>query len=326
MPDKVTDIVLAAERLRAGDVVAFPTETVYGLGAVAFDPRAVERVFAIKGRPANNPLIVHVTGPEMARAIVAPGAWTDAADRLARAFWPGGEHAGPLSIVLPKSDRIPPIVTGGGPNVAVRCPEHPVALALLFELQLPLVGPSANPSGSISPTTAEHVRAAFNDQVPVLDGGPCRAGIESTVISLAGPRPRILRPGLVTAEAIARILGEEIENAAPQPQPGAPLDAPGLLPRHYAPRTRARLLDLNALLDELRHAPHARRVILSHSLSDAANIITLPTDPESYAHRLYAALREADARALDEILIERPTGAHPHWRAILDRLTRATAD
>ena len=177
MEPAIKDIKEAASRLRDGGVVAFPTETVYGLGADAFSDAAVSRVFALKGRPSRNPLIVHVSGPLMAKRVTAT--WPVEAQRLADAFWPG-----PLSIVLPKRPEVPDIVTGGmgSASVAVRCPDHPTALALLYEFGSPLVGPSANLSGSISPTTAAHVRAAFSEQdVLVLDGGPCATGIESTV-------------------------------------------------------------------------------------------------------------------------------------------------
>ncbi|MEO1128210.1 MAG: L-threonylcarbamoyladenylate synthase, partial [Planctomycetota bacterium] len=220
---------LAVRTLRAGDVVAFPTETVYGLGADARNADAVRRVFALKGRPSNNPLIVHVADIEMARTVVRT--WTPHAMELATRHWPG-----PLTLVLERTDGIPDVVTGGGSTVAVRCPDHPAALELLRAFGGPLVAPSANLSGTISPTTAAHVRAAFED-VLVLDGGPCRAGIESTVVSLIDAPPRVLRPGALPPEQLG--IGTD---AAP-PTQGGPLPSPGMLDRHYAPRTPLHLFD-----------------------------------------------------------------------------------
>ncbi len=328
-----TELVLAAaQRLRVGGVVAFPTETVYGLGADALNPVAVAEVYELKGRPTANPLIVHVSGPEMARTAVS--AWPDAADRLARAFWPG-----PLSLVLPKHDRVPAQVTARGPSVAVRCPDHPVALALLFEFAGPIVGPSANLSGQVSPTTSAHVRESFDEaRVMVLDGGPCRAGIESTVVSLlalaGGGRPRILRPGVIGAEQLSEVLGAPVD---PPASPAAPVGngaalSPGLLGRHYAPRTPVVLFDepqWPTVLDQVNRpvVVLARRARHLPDLRHAGRLITMPAEPEAYAARLYAALREADAAGAAVILVERPPPpeAGPVWHAIADRLNRAAA-
>jgi L-threonylcarbamoyladenylate synthase len=321
----------AAARLRAGGVVAFPTETVYGLGADALSEVAVARVFSLKGRPERNPMIVHVSGPEMARRVVAE--WTDRADRLARAFWPG-----PLTLVLRRAAALPGLVTGGGDTVGVRCPDHPAALALLMEFGGPLVGPSANPSGGVSPTTAAHVRGSFPEsEVMVLDGGPCAGGIESTVLSLVEPagRARILRPGLIGAPEISQVLGEHVAPFAPANHgASAPLPSPGLLSRHYAPRTPARLFDPSEWPEVLQRAGGSA-VVLAHSalgtphsaLGTPPTLIPMPRDPEGYARRLYAALREADAAGASIILIERPPhgGAGELWSAIADRLNRATA-
>jgi L-threonylcarbamoyladenylate synthase len=200
-----------------------------------------------------------------------------------------------------------------------------VALALLFELQLPLVGPSANLSGAVSPTTAEHVRESFGDEVFVLDGGACRAGIESTVLSMVGGEARVLRPGLVSARAIAEVLGREVVVGG-EVSSGRALASPGLLARHYAPRTPSRLMELDAILEEMRMAPRLSRVIVSHSLGGAANVVELPPDAEGYARGLYAALREADARGVEAILIERPRFVGSAWEAIRDRLGRATVE
>ena len=326
MSTALVPIVEAAERLRTGGVVAFPTETVYGLGADAFNVAAVARVYELKGRPSINPLIVHVSGPEMTQRVVAPGAWDARAASLSRAFWPG-----PLSIVVARSAKLPEIITAGAPTVAVRCPDHPVTLALLFEFGGPLVGPSANVSGHVSPTRAEHVRDAFNPgDVFVLEGGACRGGIESTVVSLTGPCARILRMGLVTPDEISRVLGETVDvpdTASGTASPDRPLQSPGQLARHYAPRTPARLVEENVLRDELRKFAPRRAVVLSRrlmTLEPPHALIHMPTDPEPYAAALYSALREADAQRADEILIEMPPTDGHLWRAIADRLTRAT--
>lgn len=326
MSEAAHDIRTAAELLRNGRLVAFPTETVYGLGADAFNESAVRAVFEIKGRPPINPLIVHVSGPEMARRVVAD--WPDRADALAREFWPG-----PLTIVLPRAKGrvgLPAVITAGGPNVAVRCPDHPVALALLFEFGAPLVGPSANPSGTVSPTTAAHVRAGFpGPEVFVLDGGACRGGIESTVLSLAGDVPRILRPGLVNAAEIERVLGERVEVAGAAAAPGEQLESPGLLARHYAPRTPARLFDSRDWPGVLDEDHGVRAAVLTFGRRDvpAPHVgFEMPTHAEEYAARLYASLREADAAGAERVLIERPPNDSALWEAIADRLLRATAE
>ncbi|MFN0131790.1 MAG: L-threonylcarbamoyladenylate synthase [Phycisphaerales bacterium] len=327
------EIALAVDRLRRGLLVAFPTETVYGLGADALSSAAVERVFALKGRPANNPLIVHVSGIAMARRVVA--SWPADAETLARRFWPG-----PLTLVLPKSACVPAAVTASGPNVAVRCPEHHLTLALLEAFGKPLVGPSANPSGFVSPTTAEHVRGAFDSEsVFVLDGGPCSVGIESTVLSLATPEPTVLRPGMVSADELAGALGRHVHAAPHAPAAtsagiadaeagGAtePMPSPGLLPSHYAPRTRAILVTPAEL--SARLGATARAVLLTHTGLRAPpphTVIDLPSLAPDYAARLYAALRDADTAGALVILIERPETAGHAWDAIRDRLRRATA-
>ncbi|MFN0011326.1 MAG: L-threonylcarbamoyladenylate synthase [Phycisphaerales bacterium] len=339
------DLVAAAARLRAGGVVAFPTETVYGLGADALNADAVERVFALKGRPAHNPLIVHVDGAAMAQRVVA--AWPDAAERLARAFWPG-----PLTIVLPRGTDVPDNVVGGpgATTVAVRSPDHPTAAALLMLFGGPLVGPSANASGRVSPTAAAHVREAFNERdVLVLDGGACGTGIESTVVSLAGAQPCVLRRGVIGAEAIAGVLGITVVDATTTQQVGTagspspvPLTSPGMLPTHYAPLTRAALFDSWELIEELVEDGE-RIVALAYTVAAedegwadrGCTLVRMPVEARAYATRLYAALREADAvcgsgRA-DLIAIERPPVEGPDadatavWLAIADRLARATA-
>ncbi len=324
------EIAVAVSRLRSGGMVAFPTETVYGLGAPALDAAAVDRVFALKGRPANNPLIVHVSGIEMARRVVA--SWPRDAETLARAFWPG-----PLTLVLPKAPSVPPVVTAGGPNVAVRCPDHPLTLALLEVLGEPLVGPSANLSGRVSPTAAAHVAESFTPaQVFVLDGGPCRRGIESTVVTLAEPVPRVLRPGVIGAKEITDVLGHEVRGfdgaELPPASPAAPLESPGRLESHYAPLAPAVLVD-RAGLESLLRSARGRVAVLAHEPLDIRPPHTLermPTDASAYAAAIYAALRRADAGSPDVIAVLRPalTGGvdAPVWEAVLDRLRRATSD
>lgn len=320
------EIAIAIRRLREGGLVAFPTETVYGLGAIAFDERAVARVFELKGRPAANPLIVHVSGVGMARACVTD--WPERAEKLAREFWPG-----PLSIVLPRSARIPANVTGGGPNVAVRCPDHPLTLALLEALGAPLVGPSANTSGAVSPTCAEHVRESFTEEeVYVLDGGPCIGGIESTVLSLAGPVPVELRPGLITPEQIEAVIGVRPAKLVRGPAAPAegPLPSPGLLERHYAPRTPTVMVDGPGLAVAIARAA-GPAVILTHepvAVGGPHRVELLPADARAYASALYAALRRADRAGAGLIIIRRPPEGGPDaaiWSAILDRLSRAAA-
>lgn len=310
------NIAQAVTRLAAGGLVAFVTETVYGLGADAFNADAVKEVFKLKARATTNPLIVHVTGPEMASRVVAD--WPQIADVLAAAFWPG-----PLTLVLPKARNIPDIVTAGGPTVAVRCPDHPTALALIEAFDGPLVGPSANVSGQISPTTAEHVRASFTDEdLLVLDGGPCSGGIESTVLLLAGGVARILRPGLIGADEIRDVLGQGVSVVEGAPE-SAVVQSPGLIGRHYSPRTAMvlfRACDWPGVLEE-----GERVVVLTHEVRDVGRphfLIAMPREAEAYAARLYAALREADEMGADLIAVEEP-GEGGVWVAVLDRLGRA---
>src|SRR6185295_13526533 len=212
----------AAEIVRSGGLVAFPTETVYGLGANALDSAAVQKIFDIKGRPETSPLIVHVASVEMARRIVAE--WPPLADELARQWWPG-----PLTMVLSKHDSCPVNVTAGLPTVGVRMPNHPIALELIEAAGVPVAAPSANRFTGLSPTTADHVRAVFGNAIPVLDGGPCTVGIESTVVAIEGSKLKLLRPGMIS-------LGE-MERAA-APDAGASHPAPGMHEKHYSPRTR----------------------------------------------------------------------------------------
>ncbi|MFZ4429369.1 MAG: L-threonylcarbamoyladenylate synthase [Phycisphaerales bacterium] len=319
------ELAEAVERLQGGGLVAFPTETVYGLGADAFSDAAVEGVFRLKGRPGRNPLIVHVADVAMARTAVA--SWPLEAQRLAERYWPG-----PLTLVVPKADIVPPRVTAGASTVAVRCPDHPLTLALLRAFGRPLVGPSANPSGRVSPTAADHVRAYFAPrQVLVLDGGACRAGIESTVLSLADPTfPVVLRPGVISAAELAATLGRPVAAVDHHGAGAGPLAGPGMLPSHYAPGTPARLVNAAELAAALR-SPMPRVAALAigqpTDLRGPHVLIPMAADAPTYARNLYAALMRADAAGAERILIERPpTGdADPIWEAVLDRLHRATA-
>lgn len=311
----------------AGSLVAFPTETVYGLGADAFRADAVEAVFRLKGRPSANPLIVHVSGPEMARRVVAH--WPAEAERLAGAFWPG-----PLTLVLPRSSGLPDAVTASGPTVGVRCPDHPVALALIEASGTPLVGPSANPSGRISPTTADHVAAGFAETgLLIIDGGACRAGIESTVLDLTTTPARVLRLGVIGAEAIARVMGRPVAVGTDPASTGhtgstAPVASPGLLGPHYQPRTPVRLA--RSLSDE---SPTASDALIAWSLTvhpAGGVLLRIPADPAGYAAAIYAKLHQADLMDADRILVElpvrpeNPDDAAVH-DAVLERLRRASA-
>ncbi len=317
------DISRAVIRLAAGGLVAFPTETVYGLGADARNPSAVARVFELKGRPAHNPLIVHVSGPAMARRLVDH--WSEDAQRLAEAFWPG-----PLTLVLARSGEVNDLITGGGGTVALRAPDHPVALALIERFGSPLVGPSANPSGRVSPTTAQHVRDAFSpEDVMVLDGGACRAGIESSVVDLTEDPPRVLRPGLVSPQEIARVLGRPVARAGERGAVGV-ARSPGLLAQHYAPVAPATLYEIEQW-PELARAHAGERVVAlargSVPPAPGLTVIAMPRTAREYASRLYAALREADALRPSVIAIERPPERDAEdpdlWAAIEDRLSRA---
>jgi len=295
----------AAAVLRAGGLVAFPTETVYGLGANALDATAVGRIFAAKGRPATNPLIVHVA--EIAEAQTLVTTWPATARCLAERFWPG-----PLTLVLPRRPTVPDIVTAGGPTVALRVPAHPVARALLAEAKVPVAAPSANRSTQLSPTTAEHVFAGLDGRIDlVLDGGPCFGGIESTVIDLSGATPRLLRPGLLPLAELEAILGP-LERATTGDETAA-LPSPGMLARHYAPRT-----PLVCVETPPEPVPEGC-VVVRFGPGEL-----LPADPAAASALLYALLHELDGRGLRGIVVVLPPDA-PEWLAIRDRLARASS-
>lgn len=314
----------AARVLRAGGLVAFPTETVYGLGANALDAAAVQRIFAAKGRPSYNPLIVHVAHADAARALVR--AWPEAAERLARAFWPG-----PLTLVLPKQPQVPDAVTAGLPTVALRVPAHPVALALLESCALPLAAPSANRFTQLSPTTAAHVARSLGERVDViLDGGPTSVGIESTVLDLSEGEPLLLRPGTLPLDRIESVVGP-VRAPARAPAGEAPRRAPGMLDRHYAPRAELRLFESAAREAAAARAAQATAAggvvgaLLLHPLdAPVQHPLVMPPDPAEYARRLYAALHTLDERGCSLILVEWPP-ADAAWLGVRDRLQRAAA-
>ena len=321
----------AASLLRAGELVAFPTETVYGLGANALDERAVRRIFEAKGRPSYNPLIVHVGDIEQARRVAA--GWPAAAQRLAERFWPG-----PLTLVLPKRQEVPDAVTAGLPSVAVRVPAHPVAHALLRAAGVPVAAPSANRSTELSPTTAQHVEKSLGERVTlILDAGATMVGIESTVLDLSGVEPVLLRPGLISADEIGALVGALPRPAADR-RGEEPRPAPGMLDRHYAPRAKLLLYDdadtgerdraTRRALDEVASGGTVGAIIPEGSRSpagvDARLVVTMPRTPEGYARQLYAVLHDLDDAGCTLIVVARvPTGGA--WTAVVDRLARASA-
>lgn len=304
----------AVAALRAGDVVGLPTETVYGLAGDAANAAAVARIFALKGRPADHPLIVHLGDATwLAR-------WSRTVDpraeALARAFWPG-----PLTLIVPRAAHVSDAVTGGQDTIGLRVPDHPVALAVLRAFDGALAAPSANRFGHISPTTAEHVRREFGADVRVvLDGGPCDVGIESTIVDLSRETPRVLRPG--------RIAVAELEAAIGRVEVGAVAASPrvsGALASHYAPRTPAELMARSSIKRAVGRADaEGERYVVLLRGEPIAGVdgLTLPADASEYARNLYAALRELDAEDADRILVEAPPDGD-EWAAVRDRLGRA---
>jgi L-threonylcarbamoyladenylate synthase len=315
-PDPVS-IAAAAAVLRAGGLVAFPTETVYGLGADALDPAAVRRIYEAKGRPAFNPIIVHVAGEEHARRLTRR--WPAAATRLAHRFWPG-----PLTIVLPKDVSVPDIVTAGLDAVGIRVPAHPVALALIRAADLPVAAPSANRFTQVSPTTAEHVAHSLGDRLDILlDGGSARVGIESTVVDLTG-EPRLLRPGMIPVAALEAVIGP-LAPGVPEPAGNAPRLSPGQVERHYAPRAALELLSREQLESAARSGIAGSVGVLVYSdvrLPQGTVSVRLPDDADGYARGLYAALHQLDHAGCERILVELPPDT-PEWHAVHDRLRRA---
>jgi L-threonylcarbamoyladenylate synthase len=311
----------AAAVLRGGGLVAFPTETVYGLGANALDAAAVRRIYAAKGRPAFNPLIAHVHGLGAARRLAAR--WPDAAEHLARAFWPG-----PLTLVLPRRAGIPDEVTAGRDTVGVRVPAHPVALALLERVALPLAAPSANRYTQVSPTTAQHVANGLAGRVElILDGGATRVGIESTVLDVTDEAPVLLRPGSIPLPELEAVVGPirrsgEVAGDAPRP-------APGMVARHYSPRAELRLFppdrreEMAALAATASAAGRRVGALLLEDLPARVELpVRMPDGAEGYARELYAALHRLDDAGCDLVLVDAVPDA-PEWAGVRDRLDRA---
>ncbi|MBX9582161.1 MAG: threonylcarbamoyl-AMP synthase [Gemmataceae bacterium] len=312
----------AADLIRAGRLVAFPTETVYGLGANALDPAAVAGIFAAKGRPATNPVIVHIA--EVAQAAEVTAEWPGVAGKLAARFWPG-----PLTLVVPKRPEVPDVVTAGGPTVAVRCPAHPVAQALIQEAGVPVAAPSANRSTELSPTRAEHVLKGLGGRIDlILDGGPCPGGIESTVVDVTGGAVRLLRPGLVTVPMLEAVVGPVL---ASRGVAEGVARSPGQMERHYSPRTRVVLAEgqvqAGQLLGRFRGQGQQVRVLVQHThLIDVwtPELVSMADDPEGYAAALYDTLHRLDGEGLDAIIVTMPGDEdEPDWAAVRDRLTRA---
>ena len=292
------EMIRAAELIRSGQLVAFPTETVYGLGANALDPEAVRRIFETKQRPWASPLIVHVADEKMARSVSAE--WPATAQKLADRFWPG-----PLTLVLKKAAIVPDLVTAGLDSVGVRMPSHPMALELIRRAGVPIAAPSANRFTEISPTTAEHVRESLGHRVDmILNGGPTTVGIESTVVALHRAPPAVLRPGMITEEELEEVSGIRFEREMDLPHI---IESPGQHPRHYAPRTRFILLEADSAVPDGR-----------------GRILDLPEDHRQFAAVLYAELHKADREGWQWIAVRRPPDT-PEWAGILDRLQRASA-
>ncbi len=325
-PESLAILHRAADILHQGGLVAIPTETVYGLAAVATDAAAVARIYAAKGRPAFNPLIVHVEGIEMASPLVAE--WPELAAHAAARHWPG-----PLTIVVPASAEVPEIVRAGGTTVALRSPEHQVTATLLKLLGKPLAAPSANRSGMLSPTTAAHVAASLGDAVDlILDGGTCDCGIESTVLDLSTPRPRLLRPGPLDRVTLEASLTCQI--AGPETATTSSLLSPGLLPKHYAPnaalelasggRDRVRdLLQAGHRVGWITHRHQANNLNTGTMPAERLHRLQLPDDPAGYARELYASLHRLDEIGVDAIVVDTPPSDEA-WQAVHDRLRRAS--
>jgi len=309
-------IAEAAAALRRGELVGMPTETVYGLAGDATNPGAVQKIFALKGRPADHPLIVHVSGANMLPRYAARV--TPLAEKLAEAFWPG-----PLTLIVERGAAISEQVTGGQASLGLRAPAHPMAQALLAAFDGPLAAPSANRFGRVSPTTAAHVRAEFGSALGlILDGGPSSIGIESTIVDARGTAPRILRPGMIDAAHIVAVAG-----ALADSQRAFSPRVSGALASHYAPDTPLAVLDRAALTicaKQLLERQLIPRLLMREHLPEGLCGIALPDSPSLYAQQLYAALRALDALGADALLVEAPPDSLP-WRAIHDRLRRAAS-
>ncbi|MBX3621499.1 MAG: threonylcarbamoyl-AMP synthase [Rhizobacter sp.] len=319
-------VTQAAQALAAGQLVGLPTETVYGLGARADDDAAVARIFEAKGRPADHPLIVHVASPQDAAAFAAE--WPPVAQRLTQALWPG-----PLTVIVPRRAGVATAAAGGQPTIGLRCPRHPVAQALLREAQQlgvkGVAAPSANRFGRISPTLARHVVEELGDELLVLDGGPCEAGIESAIVDCSRGHPVLLRPGILTRTRLEAVAGEALldrDAAAPR--------ASGTLEAHYAPRAKLRLMPAAMLRTALqvldKPAPGSALTLavycrtVPRSAAAGAIYRAMPTEPGPAAHELFSALRELDDQGAHLIWVETPPDT-PDWDGVRDRLQRAAA-
>jgi len=319
-------VTRAAELLRAGEVVALPTETVYGLAANALDADAVAKIYQMKGRPVHNPIIVHIAAVEMAQRCVA--SWPAVAERLAKSFWPG-----PLTLVLPKAKEIPDLVTAGGATVGVRWPSHPFIQAVIRACGFPLAAPSANLSNQVSPTNAAHVQKQLGDHLQlIVDGGQAQVGIESTVVDLTTTPPRVLRPGMIHDESLAAVLGElgtrNLELGTENR-----LRSPGLFPKHYSPKAKLVMMtwrdvaDLNRQLSTLNPQLSTTHIIAHTNIptgGDFAQVSVIPHDADAFARAIYAELHRCDEAGASLIVVEAlPTGIE--WGAIGDRLSRAAS-
>jgi L-threonylcarbamoyladenylate synthase len=321
MKDDRNIIEQAVHLLQSGELVAFPTETVYGLGADASNPAAVAKLYAAKGRPENHPVIVHLA--ELSQLSFWVSQIPDDALRLAEKFWPG-----PLTLILPKAPHVLDAITGGQKSVGIRVPSHPLALDLLKAFGGGVVAPSANKFGRLSPTRAEDVRKEFQDQVAmVLDGGACAVGIESTIVDLTGSQPMILRPGMIEQAEIESVIGA-VRLAARIVDDESITRAPGGLPSHYAPTTPLKLVhadELRRITDNLPQG-NVRIAVMAFSAAPLEmNWIIANSDPHAFARDLYSNLRQLDKLKLDQIIVEAPP-EDSHWDGIRDRLVRAAAD
>jgi L-threonylcarbamoyladenylate synthase len=316
----------AADLLRAGVVVALPTETVYGLAANALDAEAVSEIYEIKGRPAHNPVIVHVAGIGMAKRCVT--GWPPLAEKLAAAFWPG-----PLTLVLPRSNEIPDIVTAGGTTVGVRWPSHPFIQAVIRECDFPIAAPSANLANCVSPTNSGHVRKQLGERLQlIVDGGQSQIGIESTVLDMTAPIPRVLRPGMISEQALAAAMGRGLETGGQEEEQGV-LRSPGLSRKHYAPKARLVILnwrddaDLNRQLSKFTFQRPQTHVIAHDRIPSSegwGRVSVIPHDCEAFARAIYAELHHCDEAGAELIIVEKPPGT-AEWRAVMDRLKRAAS-
>ncbi len=314
----------AAELLKRGEVVAVPTETVYGLAANALDADAVRRIYEVKGRPNSNPIIVHIGSLAMAQT--CSSIWPATAGVLAAAFWPG-----PLTIILPRSSIIPQIVTAGGETVGLRWPSHPFMQALIGACAFPIAAPSANPANALSPTSAEHVMALLRGKIPlIVDAGSSNVGIESTVIDITVDPPHLLRAGMISTPQIADVLKRSVAQKQTQ---STTLKSPGLLRRHYAPRAKLVVAawrdetELKDLAEKLRVPLHDISVIAHDRIPQNipfGRIAVIPHDAEAYARALYAELHLCDQAGAKMILAEQ-VPSNEKWQGIRDRLNRASA-